>query len=238
MKEHIFTSEVLGDVLRKINDAERDGIDNYRYEGRDFIIHSGVFPPTHFQSTGIFTRLLPYPQKGSFLEIGCGAGVTAVMAALAGCSRVVATDISEAAVNNTRLNVKHQGVEHIVSTYHSDLFDALDQQEKFDTIFWNSNFVFVPDGYVFDKTILHAFCDVGYATHHRFLHEAKNYLAPGGELLLGFSSQGDAAALEELLNQYGYRSEIIASESCHKGKQNHFYIIKLVPQVNAHQEVA
>jgi len=237
MKEHNFNSAVLNSVIQRLNDAESDGCHNYECLGHHFMINEGVFPPTHFQSTGIFTRLIPYPKGGRFLEIGCGAGVTAVVAALSGCARVVATDISEAAVNNTRMNVERHGVDHIVSTLQSDLFNALKQGDQFDTIFWNSNFVFVPEDYVFDNKILHAFCDVGYATHHRFFKEVKKYLAPGGALLLGFSSQGDISALTELLGQYGYQYEIVASEFGGNGSENHFYIMKLIPLSVDHQEV-
>lgn len=236
MKEHTFNSAVLNSVIQRLNDAEIDDNQNYECLGHYFKINKGVFPPTHFQSTGIFTRLIPYPKEGRFLEIGSGAGVTAVIAALSGCAHVVATDISEAAVQNTRMNVEKHGVEHIVSIQQSDLFNALSPEDKFDAIFWNSNFIFVPEGFLPDKEILNAFCDVGYATHHRFFKEVKNHLAPGGKLLLGFSSQGDISALTELLNQYGYKYEIIASEFGVGVNKYQYSIMELVPVSICHQE--
>lgn len=236
MKEHTFNSEVLNSVMQRLNDAESDCAHDYECLGHHFIIHEGVFPPTHFQSTGIFTRLIPYPKGGRFLEIGCGAGVTAVVAALSGCACVVATDISDAAVNNTRANIEKHGVNNIASTYQSDLFNKLNEGDKFDTIFWNSNFVFIPEDYILDKKILHAFCDVGYATHHRFFKEVKRFLAPGGVLLLGFSSQGDTAALKEMLSEYGYKYEMIASEFGGNGSQHQYSILKLIPLSLPHQE--
>jgi release factor glutamine methyltransferase len=205
-------SEAVTSVKKRIAAAEADALSEYTLDGRHFVVHPGVFPPTHFQSTGIFTRNIPYPRGGAFLEIGCGAGVTAVSAALAGCRRVVASDISEAAVRNTRENAALHGVDGVVSARHGDLFDVLGKGERFDVIYWNSNFVFVPEDYVFDKNILRAFCDAGYAAHKRFLREARDHLVPGGRLLIGFSSQGDGIALDALLAEHGYRQTLLASE--------------------------
>ena len=192
-------------------------------------IHEGVFPPTHFQSTGIFTRYLPYPLGGAFLEIGCGAGVTAVTAALSGSARVVASDISEAAVENARANAARHGVARRVSTRHGDLFDVLEAGERFDVIFWNSNFVFVPEDYAFEQPILRAFCDAGYVAHRRFLREAPRHLTPDGQLLIGFSSQGDARALTAMLTEHGYTSTVIASAYGEGVGAHRYNILRLWP---------
>jgi release factor glutamine methyltransferase len=211
MNNRSFTSEAVASVRRRLDAAQSQELLCYTYEGHRFLVYPDVFPPTHFQSTGIFTRLLTYPSGGAFLEIGCGAGVTAVVAALAGCRRVVASDINEAAVRNTHANANLHSVAHIVSARHGDLFDVLEKQERFDMIFWNSNFVFVPDDYVFDDEIMRSFCDPGYIAHHRFLREADRYLLPGGQLMMGFSSQGDDGAFTALLSKHGYESSVVAS---------------------------
>ena len=67
-----------------------------------------------------FNTAIPNPQGGRFLEIGCGAGVTAVWAALHGCAHVTATDITETAVESTALNVKRHGVEQKVHVQRSE----------------------------------------------------------------------------------------------------------------------
>ncbi|WP_185658114.1 class I SAM-dependent methyltransferase [Burkholderia sp. Bp8992] len=235
MNEQDYQSDAFASVRRRLAAAEADGIVRYECEGRSFDVHAGVFPPTHFQSTGIFTRHLPYRRGGSFLEIGCGAGVTAVTAALAGCARVVAADISEAAVLNTRANVLLHGVAEQVSTRHGDLFDVLQPGERFDQIFWNSNFVFVPEDYVFEQPILQAFCDAGYLAHRRFLREATRHLMPGGELLIGFSSLGDERALTEMLAEHDYSSTIVASAFGEGAGAHRYDILRLWPgrQVSA-----
>ncbi len=211
MNSKAYESDTVASVLERLDAVRSDGVAEYECMGRSFIVNEGVFPPTHFQSTGIFTRNIPYVSGASFLEIGCGAGVTAVTAALKGCNPVVASDISEAAVLNTRANAAKHQVANLVSSRHGDLFDVLQPHERFDIIFWNSNFVFVPDDYTFEKDIMRAFCDPGYETHHRFLREAHRHLASEGMLLMGFSSQGDEGVLVELLADHGYVHEVMAS---------------------------
>ncbi|WP_445494586.1 methyltransferase [Photorhabdus sp. SF281] len=122
-------------IKQKMILAESSYISEFECMGRLFNIHKNVFPPTHFQSTGIFTNNIPYIQNTSFLELGCGAGVTAVTAALEGCYPVVASDISGEAVENTLFNVIRHNVNNFVSVRHGDLFDTLEEGESFDVIF-------------------------------------------------------------------------------------------------------
>ena len=93
--------------------------------GRRWTLLPGVFAPTYTPVTELFTAWIPYPVGGTLLEMGSGTGVTAVSAALAGCRRVTALDISAAAVENTRRNVERHGVADRVDVRQSDLFDAL-----------------------------------------------------------------------------------------------------------------
>ncbi|AZC20284.1 class I SAM-dependent methyltransferase [Pseudomonas sp. CMR5c] len=229
MADQSYESDAVASVRRRLAAAEAERLTQYECDGRIFEVHDGVFPPTHFQSTRIFTRHLPYPHGGAFLEIGCGTGVTAVTAALSGCARVVASDISEAAVRNARANVERHGVAEQVSTRHGDLFDVLDDGERFDMIFWNSNFVFVPEDYAFEQPILRAFCDAGYVAHRRFLREAPSYLSPSGQLLIGFSSQGDESALTALLTEHGYASTVVASAYGEGPGAHRYDILRLWP---------
>lgn len=229
MTAHAGIADPLDSVKRRLALAGSDARTSFTCMGREFAVHPGVFPPTHFQSTGIFTRHLPYPRDGAFLEIGCGAGVTAVTAALAGCAHVVASDISQAAVRNTLANAILHGVEAIVSSRYGDLFDVLHDGERFDVIFWNSNFIFVPEQTALEQDILHAFCDPGYAAHRRFLHEAHHHLKPDGKLLLGFSDQGDDAVLAALLDECSYGFSVLDSHQGDGPAAPSYAILQLTP---------
>ncbi|SDN52710.1 methyltransferase [Geodermatophilus sp. DSM 45219] len=169
--------------------------------GRTWDLRPGVFSPTYSPVTELFTSWIPYPTAGSFLEIGSGAGVTAVTAALLGCRSVTAVDISPAAVENTRRNAARHGVEEAVDVLQSDLFDALPPGRRYDRIYWNSGFVELPSQYVCSTDLHRAFFDPGYEGHRRFIRQGRELLADGGSMLLGFSSIGSWPLLREICGE-------------------------------------
>ncbi len=184
-------------------------------------VHPGVFNPTLVPVTELFTRWLPYPAKGTFLEMGCGAGVTSVMAAKHGC-QVTALDISAAAVVNARANVWRHNVADQVDVRLSDLFSNVQLGAKFDVIYWNSNFV---DGHLAEglpeqvTDLAGAFVDPDYGTHRRFLSAAGDYLAEDGCLIVGFANIGNWPMLRLLCIELGWQPIIRRAEKCPKADQ-------------------
>jgi release factor glutamine methyltransferase len=158
----------------------------------------GVYAPTRGAATRLFSQWLPYPVGGSFLEIGCGAGVTAVTAALRGCARVTASDINTSAVRNVAVNAVRHGVRDRVTPLYSDLFDGLDPADRYDLIFWNSNVVEAPHGYAPREILERAILDPGYRTHRRYLAQGPGRLTGSGRLFLGFNSLGNRPELERI----------------------------------------
>lgn len=179
--------------------------------GRGWTLLPGVFSPAHTPVTELFTSWLPLGDAATYLDVGSGAGVTAVCAALAGC-RVTALDITPEAVENTRRNVARHGVGDRVDVRESDLFDALGPDERYDLIFWNSSFAFAPEDFELDEDFQHAFIDPGYVTHRRFLRQAGGHLAAGGRLLLGFSNLGAWDELHACCRDEGLTAEVVRFE--------------------------
>ncbi|MFE9317106.1 hypothetical protein ACFYNV_18625 [Streptomyces albidoflavus] len=60
----------------------------------------------------------------------------------------------------------------------SDLFVALGPEDRFDLVYWNSNFAEPPEGVVNETALHHAFFDPGYDAHRRFLREAPGPAEP------------------------------------------------------------
>ncbi len=212
---------------RHLDDPERPT--EFELLGRSWDLLDGVFSPSYTPVTRLFTGWLPYPKDGTFLEVGSGAGVTAVTAALSGCRAVTALDISDAAVDNTRRNVIRHGVQDRVTVTRSDLFDALSERDRFDLVFWNSAFAEPPAEFVNETDLHHAFFDPGYAAHRRYLAEAPRHLAPGGRLMLGFSSVGNWPLLRELCAQSGLEIEVIREETRQLEVTIHFELAELRP---------
>ncbi|WP_245703562.1 50S ribosomal protein L11 methyltransferase [Streptomyces lushanensis] len=185
--------------------------------GREWDLLAGVFAPVHSPTTAVALELLGlppapapdpdsgpvFPVDGTFLEIGAGTGVIAVSAALAGCTTVVATDISAQAVRNTAMNAERHGVADRLVPRHGDLFDAVGDGERFDTVYWHSNYVLAPDGYEYGADHERAYVDPGYRAHRRYLAEAPGLLTEGGTALLQFSERGDLGLLRRLAEECG-----------------------------------
>ncbi len=187
-----------GTWLRRLNAAPAQRPAEFTMFDRTWELMDGVFAPVFCLSTRLFTEWTVFPVGGRFLEIGCGAGVTAVMAAVHGCAEVVATDVSVVAVENAARNVRRHGVADVVRVRHGDLFAPLDPGDRFDVVFWNSPFIEAPDDFRAADDLDHAIFDAGYRTHRRFLAEVGSWLTPDGRALLGFSTLGNLDTLHDL----------------------------------------
>ncbi|MDA0567769.1 methyltransferase [Streptomonospora sp. S1-112] len=166
----------------------------------------GVFAPHNSRSTAAYTSWLPIPAQGRVLEMGCGAGVTAVYAALRGAGSVVAADIAAAAVENTRVNAARHGVADRVRAVRSDMFAEIGEDERFDLIFWNSSAIPAPEDFVYTRDIEWSLFDRDYASHRAYLREAPRRLTEGGRLFLGFNTNGDVERLHRLCAEAGLRA--------------------------------
>ncbi|MEU0247282.1 class I SAM-dependent methyltransferase [Streptomyces sp. NPDC006235] len=190
----------------------RPGVFSLR--GREWDLFDGVFAPLHAGTTEIVLDMLGLcdpvgPLRGSFLEIGCGTGVVAVTAALAGCERVVASDINAEAVANAALNARRHQVADRVRAVHSDLFEALPAGERFDSIVWSSPYVRAPEEYRFATDLERAYVDPGYEAHRRYVDEAPRRLTRDGRALLHFSSRGDMDGLHRIAEETGRRLRVL-----------------------------
>lgn len=177
--------------------------------GRRWDLLDHVFAPPYSPSTRTAVELLgldsaappgtaaPFAADApAFLEVGSGAGVIAVLAALAG-HRVSAVDVNEHAVRNTVLNAARHGVADRVDAVHGDLLAPF-AGRRFDRIFWSSNYVLAPEEYVFDSDHERAYVDPGYRAHRRYLTEAVHHLTPAGRALLHFCDRGQLDVLTRI----------------------------------------
>src|SRR5438105_9367730 len=135
-----MNSMARAEYLMRRNAEDRTRPCRFSLLDREWTLLDDVFSPALTPVTELFTAWIPYPKGGRFLEMGCGAGVTAVVAALSGCREVTAVDIGASAVQNTRVNAAQHGVADRMRVLHGDLFDPLDPGDRYDMIFWNSNF--------------------------------------------------------------------------------------------------
>ena len=188
---------------------ESDYPDSFFMLGRQWDLYRDVFPPTMTAATEVMASIVPYPPGGRFLEMGSGAGVIAVTAALAGCESVTALDINGRAVANTRANARRHGVAGRVRTMQSDLFEVLDPTDRFDAIFWNIPWTYVQESFEL-RTALHvAVFDPGYRGHANYIADAWSHLTATGRLFIGTADLGDRALLCSLAAGAGMRISLV-----------------------------
>jgi len=97
--------------------------------------------PASTHAAAVLRKLTFRDEVDSCLDLGCGCGIHALLAA-GHSRRVVASDISEAAVRYTQFNAILNGIDNVTAV-ESDLFDALADQQ-FDLIVCNPPFVIGP----------------------------------------------------------------------------------------------
>ncbi|MGK5632200.1 methyltransferase domain-containing protein [Streptomyces sp. URMC 123] len=170
-----------------------------------------VFAPFHSPDAALYSEWLPYPEGGSFLEMGCGSGVTAVLGALRGCRRVLAADIMPSAVENARLNAVRHEVADRVTVVHSDMYEAVGPDERFDLVYWNSNAIEVPADFTYTHYMELATLDRDYAAHRAFFAGTPARLAEGGRAFLGFNSRGNERLLRDLAAEAGFGIEQVCA---------------------------
>lgn len=144
------------------------------------------------------------------MEIGPGTGVISVFAIIKGAKHVTAIDINPVAVENTKENAKLNGVEDKITVLQGDIYSPLSEDNKFDTIFWNTPFGYVDENE--DLTVLEkAVYDPGYKATHRFISQAKEHLKENGKLLIGFSTTlGKFDVLQKFLEEAGFTVRLIS----------------------------
>ncbi len=184
--------------------------------GLELIVREGVFSPKHFNGYEIFTRNFPTVEGEEILEVGCGTGVTGLYLAKNGADRIVLVDINQAAVQNTIENAQRNGITNY-DARESDIFSAIREDERFDTIYWNMPFMPASESYQFESMLERALFDPGYKLTERFLQEAPIYLKDKGRMLIGWGNSkthefGNPDRLCQLARQYGFSIRLLVEE--------------------------
>ena len=162
-----------------------------RVMGKEIIVYPNVMSPKYDYSSRFHIQNMPNQRGKSFLEIGCGCGVVSLFAHSQGASMIVAVDINLDAVENTKSNFEKHGVRN-AQVFKSDVFENV--KGSYDTI----TFV-APYHNNKPKDILeYGVYDYNYHTLRSFVKDAKNYLNPGGQIILGFSDTGDNDTIKRL----------------------------------------
>jgi len=170
------------------------------------VFHAGLFPSSQF-----LARFTAEQELGGrhVLDMGTGSGIVGLAAARAG-ARVVAADVSSAAVECARVNARRNGLGDQMEIVESDLFDGLGGRQPFDDIFWNPPFYPKPRVDAADRAWN---AGQSYGTIAAFAREAPRFLAANGRIVLVLSSDMELELVRSFFTTgAGLAGRVVATE--------------------------
>lgn len=177
----------------------------FDYLGTSIVVPPEVMPITpmsHLLGERVLSEVGPGDRV---LDMGTGSGVNAVLAATRG-AHVLAVDSSPAAVAAARANVVRNGVSDLVEVERSDVFSAVDG--TFDWIVFDPPFRWFKPRSLLESVM----ADEGYQALTRFFRQAGAHLRSEGKMLIFFGTSGDLGYLRRLLDEEGFRCDVLAHD--------------------------
>ena len=185
----------------------------FSFKWYNYTLHKNVFSPIFFKGSSIYVDHLPIKENESLLDMGCGCWLIWITALLKyNLDRVVCADINPYAVVNTKENISRYNLWDKVKAIESDVFSNIDDNEKFDLIFWNAPYF----DWEFDEDniLYRAMYDKNYEHIKKFIIEWQKHLKENWKIMIWFSS--DKFPLEharKLINEIWYDLEIFYQET-------------------------
>ncbi|MFZ5827333.1 MAG: methyltransferase [Bacillota bacterium] len=182
--------------------------------GASLVVHKNVLVPRsqpliHLLRHAMETIAPNLPAAPAVLDMGCGSGVCALLAArLWPEGQVTATDHLPEAAATSRINAGRLEAQGLIRpgavrvVEPGDLFESVAGQ-RYDLIIFNAPWVVAPARNRAET----ALNDGGQATVRRFLHGAVTHLKPGGRVVLGYanhSGEKAVANLERFIAEAGF----------------------------------
>jgi release factor glutamine methyltransferase len=175
--------------------------------GLDLVILPGVFNPALLR-TGVFlARQLTASNVRagmSVLDMGTGSGIGAIRAAKLG-AKALAVDINPHALRCARINAIVNGVEGSVEVRDGDLFAPLEGL-RFDLVLFNPPYM---EGK--PRTALEQAFRSG-DTLERFVGSVREYLRPGGSVLMLLSNTSGKPEADDLAARSGLEVTVVAEQ--------------------------
>jgi len=177
-----------------------------KYLGKDFIVYRNVFWP--FEDSMPLVENYQINQGESVLDICTGSGVIAIFSAYKGAKKIVALDSSEDAVRSAKENAEQYGFEEIIDVRLSDMYEALEEDEKFDVITGNLPFRNMKAVDQVESTMW----DTNLETQVAFFEGALKHLNPGGRIYLSQANFGAVDEMKRMAEESGFDVKLIGQK--------------------------
>lgn len=173
-----------------------------------FYVSKDVYEPA--EDTFLLAENLSVSENDVVLDIGTGCGLLGILAARK-AREVVAIDLSPFAVDCAKMNAKLNGVADKMDILLSDLFQPVNQNERFSFILFNAPYL--PLSSDEEKTWIGrawAGGPTGRRLVDRFLNEAPQHLNENGRALLVQSSLSNVEETINKLRKTGLKVRILS----------------------------
>ncbi|MEM2321530.1 MAG: class I SAM-dependent methyltransferase [Candidatus Bathyarchaeia archaeon] len=177
------------------------------YGGLRFYVFDGVYEPA--EDTFLLADNIDVHEGDVVLDMGTGCGILAVLSALK-ASYVIAVDINPHAVKCAKENAKRNGVLDKLDFICGSLFDPLRVCLRFTLILFNPPYL--PSEERPEAWVEYSWAGGvnGRSVIDKFLVFLPGYLDHGGRLLMTQSSLSDVERTIKLLEEKGFKVEIIS----------------------------
>ncbi|VXB18185.1 Methyltransferase [Flavobacterium sp. 9AF] len=190
----------------------------YCYDSICVQVHPKVFPPHLTFSTKIlldFIQPLDLKDK-TFLELGCGSGIIALIAAKKG-ALVTATDINQTALNYLDKNAKKNNL--TVEITYSDLFDSI-TKHSFDYIIINPPYYPKKPKNIKENAW---FCGENFEYFEKLFHQLRNRNNLQNIFMI-LSEDCDLKKIKSIASKNNFTFHLVESKTVFKEK-NYIYLI-------------
>jgi methylase of polypeptide subunit release factors len=186
------------------------------------VAHPGVYPTGELSE--VFLECMDSADIGlkngeHVLDYGCGTGFLAIAAAKKGAASVLAVDINPNAVACAQENVERHNLQFVVEVKHSNAFDGISPDRKFDLILAGMPFEAAPVNDVFERSVY----DPNFEMRRALFDRAAAQLSERGRIFTSYSERVQRKApLEDFDPRYVCE---IVGERVIKGDLNFIFMV-------------
>lgn len=175
-----------------------------QYLGRKVVVPREDIPPAWMSKLLGKTILEEVRETDRVLDMGTGSGINAILAA-SKSTNVLAVDVNPFCIGAGKRNADLNGVGSRIEFRESDLFKNV--EGKFDLIIFDPPFRWFSPRDVRERAV----ADENFKSMTAFFNEVREYLNPGGRILLMYGDSGDLVYFLSLIDKENFRKRLMRS---------------------------
>lgn len=198
-------------------------ISDYKHEGLEGLeVMPGVFSPKVASDSYLWAKYMVddnLVEGKDVMEMGAGSGIISFYLYKNGNpNSITAVDINKQAIENIKENVQNLKIDNNFNVIHSNLFENVSSENKYDVIFWAYVWLKIEDEGIKNiikdeedqniRNLLFSVSDPDYKMLDNFIEQSRKYLKKNGEIFLITSDFLPNEDIKKLSEKYNYDFKI------------------------------